>query len=595
MVGLGFRNSITATIWNDKNQNGLRDSGEIDLGAALITGSDDFTTTLTINNPPFSSDLNTNGINAVDGRNRTIIPGRRYMGAISGAPFTESIPKYKLESSIKVDPSTAAIGDRVQVTARDFVPGGNTDYARISIGGVAVTDVESMVVSDTGNEFFEITIPDGVPVGVQNLVIKDGPNALNDPGHDIVNGEGARFNMVITGGVIPSTLASPIIRTPIVTGDRSLSVTWRAPIETRGLTPIGYGLRYIRTDADEPMEADWTLVETIWKFGFDPLEYVLTGLAAGVQYDVQLRAFNVHGTGPWSATATGIPSTWGAVRYLSETYVEPGGEVGVAIIATGYGRHGHVVETLPPGFSYAGSSLNEDAVIVSGQEVIFFLSGQEEFIYIVTAPGVAREHLPTPTPTPRSGAALERQSTPIPTPTDMPMPRRRRGGEHSFFGFFGNIVNENRLQQTVGGAASIRVGVEPLVNAVSLGRGMVRIDSPIPVAVIFSGPVFGFAVEDVVVSNGVASNFADSGAVYTFDVTPNAIGEVVVDIDAGAATDAEGNGNMAAPQLLLGIPYDDDHDGEIDKDEAIAAVADYFAGRISKEHAVDVIILFFSR
>ena len=891
VVGLGFRNSLTATIWNDKNQNGAIDSGEIDLGAALITGSDDFTATITINNPPFNHDLDTNGINAVDGRNRTIIPGRRYTGALSGFTATESIPKYLLESSFEVNPSAAAVGDRVQVIARDFVGGGVISPAtsRISIGGVPVTDFESTTVSDAGDATFEMTIPDGIATGTQSLVIKDGPDAATDSTHDVVNTGGARFNMVITGGQIsmvpsqgmapnqtvilagrgfstggaarinvtgshasisgddtglrppseklnegnpievdnagnwassfvipvtdvtttpgdhelsitdteggsgsallnmaerqltltpwsgrvgarvdfkgsgfpvdnpdegaeatvtvnilysvtgssrtvatitpdgsgnirgwfnvpleagiPSTNAvravfevpasnvtvttstvhqvtragitldkesgpagtvvtingegfksntivseinfgildvrsdvglstdgegafettfvvpashtgpqavtvrvgetiasvtfmvtadpilpgAPVISTPIIAGDRSLTVAWRAPIETRGLMPIGYGLRYIRTDADETVEADWTSVETIWKFGFEPLEYVLTGLTAGVQYDVQLRAFNADGTGPWSATATGTPSTWGAVRYLSETYVEPGGEVLVAIIATGYGLYGYVVETLPPGFSYAGSSLNEDAAIVSGQEVIFFLSGQEEFIYTVTAPGAAREHLPTPTPTPRSGAALERQSTPMPTPTPMPRPRRRRGGEHSFFGFFGNIVNENRLQQTVGGAASVRVGVEPLVNAVSFGRGMVRIDSPIPVAVIFSGPVSGFTVEDVVVSNGVASNFADSGAVYTFDVTPNAIGEVTVDIIADAATDAEGNGNMAAPTLLLGIPYDDDHDGEIDKNEANAAVADYFAGQITREQAIAVVILYFLR
>ena len=889
VVGLGFRNSLTATIWNDKGQNGAIDSGEIDLGAALITGSDDFTATITINNPPFNHDLDTNGINAVDGRNRTIIPGRRYTGALSGFTATESIPKYFLESSFKVNPRAAAVGDRVQVTARDFVPGGNIAHSQISISGVPVTDYEATVVSSTGEAAFEMTIPSGVASGTQELVIKDGPDALFNPSHDIVNTGGARFNMVITWGqismipshglvpnqtvtlvgrgfstggaarinvtgshasisgddtdlrppseklnegnpievdnagnwassfvipvtdvtttpgdhelsitdteggsslvvlnmaerqltltpwsarvgtrvdikgsgfpadnpdegadatvtvkilylstgssrtvatltpdgsgnirgwftvplvawipsvnavlaefeipatgatvttstvhevtrasialdkesgpagtvvtitgdgfksntsvseinfgaldvrydvslstngegafettfVVPSvkigpqavtvrvgeTIASaaftvtedpilpgaPVISAPIIAGDRSLTVTWRAPIETRRLTPIGYDLRYIPTDADETVEANWTLEETIRKIGFEPLEYVLTGLTSGTKYDVQLRAVNAVGTSSWSATATGTPSTWGAVRYLSETYVEPGGEVLVAIIATGYGLYGYVVETLPPGFSYAGSSLNEDAVIVSGRDVIFFLSGQEEFIYTVTAPGAAREHLPTPTPTPRSGAALERQSTPMPTPTPMPRPRRRRGGEHSFFGFFGNIVNENRLQQTVGGAASVRVGVEPLVNAVSFGRGMVRIDSPIPVAVIFSGPVSGFTVEDVVVSNGVASNFADSGAVYTFDVTPNAIGEVTVDIIADAATDAEGNGNMAAPTLLLGIPYDDDHDGEIDKDEANAAVADYFAGQITREQAIAVVILYFLR
>ena len=555
VVGLGFRNSITATVWNDQNQNGARDRGEIDLSSALVTGSDDFTTTITINNPPLDYDLDTNGINAVDGRNRTIIPGRRYMGVISGITSTESIPKYLLESSFKVTPGAAAIGHRVQVTARDFVAGGNLAYARISICGVPVIDYEATVVSSTGDATFELTIPDGIAPGTRDLVIKDGPDALNDPGHNIINGGGVRTSIVIIGGVIPGALDMPIIKTPIVAGDRSLTVTWRAPIETRGLTHIGYDLRYIRTDADETVEVNWTLVGTIWKIGFYPLEYVLTGLTAGTQYDVQLRAVNAGGNGPWSATATGTPSTWGAVRYLSETYAEPSGEVRVVIIATGYGLYGHVVETLPPGFSYTGSSLNEDAVIVSGREVIFFLVGQFDFTYTVTASSPA-------------------------------------GGYY----FSGSLVNENRLQQTVGGAASIRVGVGPLVNAFSFSRALVRIDRPIEVLVTFSEPVFGFALDDISVSNGIADNFAgsDGSVFYEFDVMPNDVGAVTVDIAAGAGMDAEGNGNIAAPQLSLGIPYDDDHDGSINKSEAITAVIDYFAGNITKEEAIAIIILYFS-
>ena len=593
-VGLGFRNSITATIWNDKNQNGARDSSEIDLGSVLVTGSDDFTATITINNPPFSHDVGTNGINAVDGRNRTIIPGRRYMGAISGVLSTESIPKYLLESSIKVTPGIAAIGDTVQVTGRDFVAGGNIAYARISMGGVPVTDYEATVVGSTGDVTFEITIPEGAFTGVQNLVIRDGPDAVSDASHDIVNGEGARARMVITG-VIPRTLDTPIIRTPIVAGDHSLTVTWRAPIETRGLTPITYDLRYIPTDADETVEANWTLVDSIWKIGFYPLEYVLTVLTAGAQYDVQLRAVNAAGDGPWSATATGTPSTWGAIRYLSETYVEPGGEVAVAIIATGYGLYGHVVETLPPGFSYTGSDLNEDEVIVSGREIIFFLYGQEQFTYTVTAStaaggGYQPPPLPTPMPAPR--AAGEHLPTPTPTPR-----RYRSGGSGAWeYSFSGSLVNENRLQQTVGGGASIRVGVGPLVHAFSFSRALVRIDAPIQVLVTFSEPVFGFTVDDISVSNGIAGNFAgsDGSAFYDFDVTPNTVGAVTVDIAAGAATDANGYGNASAPQLSLGIPYDDDHDGEISKEEAIAAVIDYFNGGITKAEAIAVIILYFS-
>ena len=212
VVGLGFRNSITATIWNDKNQNGVRDDGEIDLGSALISGSDDFTTTITVNNPPFNYNLDTNGINAVDGRNRTIIPGRRYMGAFTGATFMERIPQYKLESSIKVTPGIAAIGDTVQVAARDFVAGGtiSTSTARISIGGVPVTDFESTSVSSTGDATFEMTIPNTVASGTQNLVVKNGSSR-------IVNTGGARFNMVISGAQLSVTPSTGLVPNQTVT------------------------------------------------------------------------------------------------------------------------------------------------------------------------------------------------------------------------------------------------------------------------------------------------------------------------------------------------------------------------------------------
>ncbi len=108
-------------------------------------------------------------------------------------------------------------------------------------------------------------------------------------------------------------------------------------------------------------------------------------------------------------------------------------------------------------------------------------------------------------------------------PTPAPRPRRRRAGEHSFFG---GLVNENRLQQTVGGVSSIRVGAAPLVYAINDAATLVRIDSPIPVTVTFSEPVFGFSFDDISVANGAISNFtvAAGEAVYTLDVTPNAIG-----------------------------------------------------------------------
>ena len=122
-----------------------------------------------------------------------------------------------------------------------------------------------------------------------------------------------------------------------------------------------------------------------------------------------------------------------------------------------------------------------------------------------------------------------------------------------------------------------------------------RISSPIPVTATFSEPVTGFAVSDITVTNGFAGNFVgnDSDSVYTFDVTPNAIGVVAVDIATDVALDAENNGNTAAIQLSLGIPYDDDHDGRINRDEVITAIGDYlFGGSLTRDQVIAIIGLY---
>ncbi len=239
---------------------------------------------------------------------------------------------------------------------------------------------------------------------------------------------------------------APDITTPITAGAGSLTLAWSAPDETGGPAIIAYDLRHIESAASDKSAANWTVVEDVWT-GSGPLEYTLSGLTNGVQYDVQVRAVSSAGDGEWSATVTGTSAT--------------------------------------------------------------------------------NEGTPSVTVT-RSDAA-------------------------------------------------------PL-----------RIGSPVPVTATFGEPVFGFTIEDIVVANGAVGNLTggDGDAVYTFDVTPNAVGAVTVDIAADVAADADGNGNTAAMQLSLGIPYDGD--GKISKEEAIAAVIDYFSDRITKEHAIAIIILYFS-
>ena len=78
-----------------------------------------------------------------------------------------------------------------------------------------------------------------------------------------------------------------------------------------------------------------------------------------------------------------------------------------------------------------------------------------------------------------------------------------------------------------------------------------------------------------------------AGANYSVDVTATAASRAsatitvtitVTDVDLGP----------------LGSRYDADKNRAIDKDEAIAAVADYFAGRLTKEKTIGIIVLYFS-
>ena len=125
-------------------------------------------------------------------------------------------------------------------------------------------------------------------------------------------------------------------------------------------------------------------------------------------------------------------------------------------------------------------------------------------------------------------------------------------------------------------------------------RAPVRLNTPIGLTATFSQPVADFTADDISVAYGTVANFEGTGLSYTFDVTPSAAGPVTVDIPAGSATDASGNGNAAADQLLIGISYDDNDDAGISKREAITAIIDYFDRHITKAQAIGVIGLYFT-
>ena len=109
-----------------------------------------------------------------------------------------------------------------------------------------------------------------------------------------------------------------------------------------------------------------------------------------------------------------------ATRSFPAGWAAPGSEVQVSITASNLGGFGQVEETLPEGFTYVRSSIDTFQVKVTGQTVLFTLVGSNSLAYVVTAP------------------AMEGQYT-----------------------FSGVVRNADRVERTIAGHTSLRIGPEP--------------------------------------------------------------------------------------------------------------------------------------
>ncbi|MDE3258593.1 MAG: fibronectin type III domain-containing protein [Gemmatimonadota bacterium] len=94
----------------------------------------------------------------------------------------------------------------------------------------------------------------------------------------------------------------------VTAGTGSLTISWRVPpIETGTVVITGYDVRYIRSDAPDKAEANWTVLRYVRTTGSGTLFYEVAGLAGGARYDLQLRAVTNRGPGSWSAVSSGTP------------------------------------------------------------------------------------------------------------------------------------------------------------------------------------------------------------------------------------------------------------------------------------------------
>ena len=115
---------------------------------------------------------------------------------------------------------------------------------------------------------------------------------------EVSDGRGGRASQPVT--IIVTDVAEPPLApdAPVLTpaSSSSLTATWTAP-ENEGRPPLtAYEVQYRATGAGRFTEA-----------GFDGLGTTidLAGLSPDTDYEVQVRARNDEGTGPWSATGSG--------------------------------------------------------------------------------------------------------------------------------------------------------------------------------------------------------------------------------------------------------------------------------------------------
>ena len=146
------------------------------------------------------------------------------------------------------------------------------------------------------------------------------------------------------------------------------------------------GFTYVSTTlADEPVidgqDVTFALLdEDSFTYTVRAPEAAGTYTFQGVVKDNELDSNDVGGT----ADVTVTPSTVTASRSFSSSTVDAGGELTVTITTAEYGRFGQVVETLPVGFGYVSTSL-DDPPWADGQMLGFSLFGEDSFTYTVTA------------------------------------------------------------------------------------------------------------------------------------------------------------------------------------------------------------------
>ena len=184
---------------------------------------------------------------------------------------------------------------------------------------------------------------------------------------------------------------------PVTPGRGSLSVTWTEPEETTNFDVTAYDLRYKRSEDNYEHIANWAIHREVWTSAAGGnLEYEVTGLSGGTEYDIEVRAVNQWGPGNWSVIASGTPEnvlpTFSQGNSTTRSVLEntpAGGSVGNPVAA---------VDDDAPTYTLSGTDAalfdiesTTGQILVGSGTNLDFESGVTEYTVSVTATDESQE------------------------------------------------------------------------------------------------------------------------------------------------------------------------------------------------------------
>ncbi len=356
-------------------------------------------------------------------------------------------------------------------------------------------------------------------------------------------GIAVRIRVTNVAGEAPAVPAAPSVVAGATDGETTLDVKWEAPVNT-GPRIENYSIRYRAGSSGE----------------FSPVRFSGVGLGAiikelrtGTTYEVQVKAVNDEGTSLWSASgqgATAIPGAparptgltatagEGDVRLSWTDPVDPTVTKWQYSIRGDNGRYDEWSDV-------PNSNTSTTSYRVTG------LDNRKGYAFSVRAVNIAGPGL---------AAAIVVNTAPVfpgaqNGATDRSVAENAGEGEAVGSPVVATDPNGDALTYALGGpdAASF---------AIDEDTGQIRVGA---------GTTLDYETKSSYAVEVTAADPSDAGATIAVTITVNNV-------------DLPGRGN----------DYDADGNEEIDRDEAIAALADYFGGAISQEQAIGVILLYFA-